>query len=155
MATKCVFYFRDIYWEWFRCRLYRGLWVCVSLSLASFQGYTGWGKHSLGISLASQPYFPLFPVGEGNKEKYGWLARLPGNEAITFLTSLPLLRDLTWNTLSDEGTPLWTYTVGSPPKLIPQSAPLLASNNRGGRSESEVKNHVHQSFHCLVLYAWR
>ena len=32
-----------------------------------------------------------------------------------------------------------TYTVGSPPKLMPQSAPLLASNNSGGRSESEVK----------------
>ena len=37
-------------------------------------------------SLASQPYFSLFPVGgargppTGNKEKYGWHARLGGSE---------------------------------------------------------------------------
>ena len=28
-------------------------------------------------SLASQPYLSLFPVPTGNKDKYGWLARLP------------------------------------------------------------------------------
>lgn len=73
------------------------------------------------------------------------------------LTSLPLLSDLTWNTLSDEGTPLCTYTVGSPPKLMPQSAPLLASNNRGGRSESEEIPHVRgtkvniTSYQCFHL----
>ena len=39
-----------------------------------------------------------------------------------------------------------TYTVGSPPKLMPQSAPLLASNNSGGRSESEVKESACQSY---------
>ena len=31
--------------------------MCVSLSLASFQGYTGWGIHSLGMRLK-----PLSPV---------------------------------------------------------------------------------------------
>ena len=37
-----------------------------------------WAEHT---SLASQPYFSLFPVGGGNKEKYGWLARLGAHVA--------------------------------------------------------------------------
>jgi len=64
----------------------------------------------------------------------------------TPLTSFPLCRDLTWNKLSEEGIPLWTNTVGAPPKLTPQSAPLLHSNSSGGSSGDKIQEMGMSSF---------
>ena len=71
------------------------------------------------------------------------------------LTSFPLCRDLTWNTLSEEGIPLWTNTVGAPPKLTPQSAPLLHSNSSGGSSGDKIQEMWSCRFHSNRKAIWK